>query len=812
MGRLPLSNQPDKHPALRKLNLPLKITGIVFWGMVLLAVIGSALLLTDIEDRIADNNHFAYQSALLSLSHIISHHQHVPAPPLKNKILNFGLLDTITGMQLLSETEKFVIGKYSSACQPKVAQLSSSTDDRLKNEYIVSICLPDEQEIIADYRKKILVVMAFLLMSFGYVLQLILKKLLTQPFRSIVYTANTILDGDTDSRFNEQRSDEFGFIAQFINKALDQQVQKTTELEGALKKIQETDDALHNERERATVTLNSLSEAVITTDNKCYIQSMNPSAEQLTGWGFKDAKDRPLKDILILKDDTTGEQIKLNPEKFLSEDNEGRCQIKARLDNGKVDIIDIDISVSTIFDDDKQTIGVVAVFQDITHAREMERRLSYQATHDWLTGLYNRQAFEGELKHSLETAWMNHDQHALCYIDLDQFKVVNDTCGHVAGDELIKQLAVLLKSKIRNTDVLARLGGDEFGIILPGCSLQQASKVVNQIHNAVKQFRFFWDEKTFEIGMSCGLVPITKDSTSATDIMTAADIACYSAKAKGKNNLYVIEEPGHDVQSRKRETNILVDLKDAITKNQFVLYYQSIVPVIHTNEKQLHLEILLRMKNKQGEVVSPGAFLQIAERYKMMIDIDKWVIVNLFKFIAEELDPNNNNYLFNINLSGATIGDPEMTDFIHQQLTDFAIPPEMICFEITETIAISDLNLALDFIVAMRQIGCHFALDDFGSGMCSFAYLKNLPVDYLKIDGSFVKEITNNNLDKELVSVVNSIGHLLGMKTVAEFVENDDIFNTLKSLDVDYAQGYGIHTPTELTADIIRTPALNKIS
>jgi diguanylate cyclase (GGDEF)-like protein/PAS domain S-box-containing protein len=439
-----------------------------------------------------------------------------------------------------------------------------------------------------------------------------------------------------------------------------------------------------------------------------------------------------------------------------------------------------------------------------TALRQSEQRLAWQATHDELTGLANRREFQQLVEVALSTAKTENQQHSLCYLDLDRFKIVNDTCGHAAGDELLRQVTALMRSQVRSTDVLARLGGDEFGLLLKKCPGPQAMAIANTLRQVIQEFRFDWKGQTFTIGVSIGVVTIGANTSNLMAALNAADAACYSAKNTGRNRVCYYQIDGQEATKHHNQIQWVPRLNQALEQNLFRLYYQAIVPVNPNEHHQEHYEVLVRLEDDVDGTVSPIAFIPAAERYHLMHLIDRWVIRTLFATQGQKYRDNwkscqqRQRYLYSINLSGATINDDDFINFVREQFHIYQIPPEVICFEITETIAITNLAKAAHLIKELRAFGCHFALDDFGSGVSSFGYLKTLPVDYLKIDGNFVKDIVNNPTDLALTEAVNRVGHAMGLKTIAEFVENDEILAKLKELGVDYAQGYGISKPLPL--------------
>jgi diguanylate cyclase (GGDEF)-like protein len=381
----------------------------------------------------------------------------------------------------------------------------------------------------------------------------------------------------------------------------------------------------------------------------------------------------------------------------------------------------------------------------------------------------------------------------LCYMDLDQFKVVNDTCGHLAGDELLRQLGSLLQKVVRKTDVVARLGGDEFAVLMENCTFDDAHRVTSLIQKEIEDYRFVWEGRSFRIGVSMGLVQITTKYTDFTEVLKLADVACYVAKEKGRNRIHVHYDDDEELAKRQGEMQWVNKVQDAIDENRFKIYAQLIEPLIGNENK--HYELLLRMVDEQGGIIPPGAFLPPAERYQLIVKVDMWMIKNALHIIR-----NNPGFLegvsfLSINLSGQSIANNDFLTFITENLRTLGEHSAKICFEITETAAISNLEQANEFINELKVLGCRFALDDFGSGLSSFGYLKNLKVDYLKIDGIFVKDIASDPIDHAMVKAINEIGQVMGMKTIAEFVETTEIKQILLTMGVDYAQGYAIHKP-----------------
>lgn len=460
---------------------------------------------------------------------------------------------------------------------------------------------------------------------------------------------------------------------------------------------------------------------------------------------------------------------------------------------------DVYLSAQTIFpiqDDFGNITHIVSIHEDITEEKRMSEQLSYYANHDDLTGLINRREFERRAKRLLSAMNKDREEHALCYIDLDQFKVVNDTCGHVAGDELLRQLSSVLESTVRKRDTLARLGGDEFGVLMEHCSLDGAHRVAESLHKTVQDFQFNWEGKIFKVGVSIGLTPITAMTLDITELLKDADAACYMAKEKGRNRIHVYHPEDTEIANRHGEMLWVSRIHQALADDLFCLYAQTIEAL--ESNKGNHYELLLRMIDEKGNIIAPGLFLPSAERYDLISKIDRWVIKNTFRELANHPQFLSRINFCSINLSGQSMADADFLNFVISQFDVSGIDSSKICFEITETAAISNLSTAIRFMSTLKGYGCYFALDDFGSGLSSFAYLKNLPVDYLKIDGMFIKDIVDDPIDHAMVKSINEIGQVMGMKTIAEFVENDVIKGMLKEIGIDYVQGYGIGKPLPL--------------
>jgi diguanylate cyclase (GGDEF)-like protein/PAS domain S-box-containing protein len=561
-----------------------------------------------------------------------------------------------------------------------------------------------------------------------------------------------------------------------------------------------TERALFQEKERAQVTLDSIGDGVITTDDEGKVVYFNPVAEQLTGWKLAEVQGLALRWAFNVVDAFTRKQIDHPAFDGSVEGATVNVYENVLLVNNDGRDFDIESSVAPIRNQTGESIGSVLVFRDVTQARELAKQLAWQAAHDQLTNLINRREFDLRLTRLLDSTKSSGDQHALLYMDLDQFKLVNDTAGHAAGDELLRQLADKLRSQIYGGDTLARLGGDEFGVLLEHRSLDEALKVANTLRKIVQDFRFICEGKTFEVGVSIGLAPITAHSGSPANLMSCADAACYAAKDKGRNRVNVYSPENIDLMQRQSEMRWVTDISKAFEEQRFCLYSQPILPLGKEQGDGRHCEILLRLIDVNGQIISPGTFLPAAERYGLMPVIDRWVIRTLFAAIMENLDhgESHSSRIFSVNLSGASLNDEFFPEFLRDQISHYRIPPAVLCFEITETVAISNLERVRRFMQELKQAGCRFSLDDFGSGMSSFAYLKDLPVDYLKIDGMFVKNMVQNPIDLAMVEAINRIGHVMGIQTIAEFVEDEAILEKLRALGVNYAQGYWVGRPAPL--------------
>ena len=547
---------------------------------------------------------------------------------------------------------------------------------------------------------------------------------------------------------------------------------------------------LLTEKERSQVTLASIGDGVIVTDKSGLIESINPIASALTKWLEKDAIGKPVADIFHTINEVT-RQAEPNPIDLVISNG-----VMPRIDKqtvlvGKSGIeTAIEGSAAPIIHDNDEIIGAILVFHDVTNSRKLSRELSWQASHDSLTGLVNRREFERLLDEAVDRVEMRNESHILLFLDLDQFKIVNDTCGHPAGDELLKQISSILEMRLRKSDTLARLGGDEFGVLLLDCSTEKGIEIAEGLRKIVEAFRFGWDNKTFRIGTSIGLVEIN-ETNDIKDIMRSADLACYEAKDQGRNRIHIYNNEQGEV--RESEMLWINRITDAFDNNRFELYVQ---PIVGGVDLQVHhYEVLLRMSLEDGTTVPPNMFIPPAERYGIMTSIDRWVISKAFEWLR---DNAMHETKLAINLSGASLGDTLLPGFIIQELERLNLQGNQVCFEITETTAIANLSQALQLIQQLKERKCTFALDDFGSGLSSFGYLKSLPVDYLKIDGSFVRDMVDDLIDHAMVQAIHQVGKVMGIETIAEYVENNDVITACQAVGIDYLQGYGVGKPAPI--------------
>jgi diguanylate cyclase (GGDEF)-like protein/PAS domain S-box-containing protein len=574
-------------------------------------------------------------------------------------------------------------------------------------------------------------------------------------------------------------------------------LRQTEKIEAALRA---TEAQVRVEQERAHVTLASIRDGVVSTDARGRVDYLNAAAVQMTGWTLSEAVGQPLPVVLRLVDANGVEPMPGVLQHLLRGGSPAASRREAQLVRRDGTRLALHESLAPIHGAHGEVLGVVAALRDVSQERAMAAQLRHQATHDGLTGLVNRTEFEARLAAALTARTGGAPAGVVLYLDLDQFKVVNDTCGHPAGDELIRQVASAVQASLRSSDTLARLGGDEFGVLLADCSLAAALGLAERIRACIEKLRFVWRERTFVIGVSIGAVAVDESFDSVAAVMSAADSACYLAKDGGRNRVRVYEPDDHQLRTRSGEMEWVARIAGALEESRFELYAQEMRPLAGGRS---HYEILLRLVDESGTLVPPMAFIPAAERYGMMGRIDRWLIARALADIGACLREGGAVATFGINLSGSSVADPGLLDCIAERLRAERIPPERICFELTETAAVTNLVAAARLMSDLKALGCHLALDDFGSGMCSFAYMRNLPFDFLKIDGSLIKHIQTDAINRAMVAAIHNVGRVMGAQTIAEWVEDDGVLHAVAAIGIDYAQGYGIHRPVPL-AEVLR--------
>ena len=611
---------------------------------------------------------------------------------------------------------------------------------------------------------------------------------------------NRVLGKDTPDqreRFELRRRTPDGEL-----QVLEVQVSRNdTVISGLLRDVTERftlERQLQKERDLSQLTLSSIGDAVITVDASGQIDYMNAEAQRLTGWDWRSAKHKTTHQVYQLYDEKTEERIPDPARKVLASGKQEPRTDQYVLKSRDGTSWPVQTTAAPILSQHGFTSGVVLVFHDVTLTRSLTQQLQRQANEDPLTGLPNRRAFEHQLTQLLER---DEGNHVLCYLDLDQFKVVNDTCGHLAGDELLRQLTNILGRIVRDSDTLARLGGDEFGILLINCSLDQALEATERLREGVYDYRFCWEEQVFSVGVSIGLVEVGIQATvkrDRTSALSAADAACFAAKEAGRNRVHVYTPKDDELMARQGEMQWFSRLQSALDENRLLLYCQPIA-AINDYQSPKHYEILVRLQ-ENDHIISPGAFLPAAERYNLIGQVDRWVVQKTLAWLQQNSTGQLPRGMVSINLSGLSLSDARFREDLYQWVQSAELPPGKLCFEITESAAISQLDSVVDFMTRMRTLHCLFALDDFGSGLSSFGYLKQLPVDFLKIDGRLVRDIVNDPVDRVMVQAINTIGKAIGIKTIAEFVESEAIATQLEAIGVDYVQGWYLGEPKPIVA------------
>ncbi len=575
--------------------------------------------------------------------------------------------------------------------------------------------------------------------------------------------------------------------------------QQVLAYEGTIADITErkrVEQAIFDEKERAQVTLQSIGDGVITTDREGRIEYLNPVAEQLSGWSGAEARGATIMEVLRLRDESTNAELENPLLRCLRDDKVVNFGEHSVLRNRLGQEIAIQDSAAPIRDRAGRTVGAVVVFRDVTKERRLKHALSFQASHDALTGLINRREFDNRLTSALHSAREGAVTHALLYVDLDQFKVVNDTCGHIAGDRLLRDVTSILQQQVRTADVIARLGGDEFGILAQHCSLEQAARIAEQIREAVHEYRFFWEQNSASIGASIGVVAITHESDSVASLMSAADIACYAAKDAGRNRVHIHDS--NEISGRHREMYWVSRVTRAVDENRLELYSQ---PVIATRADSPQLppfhELLVRMRDDDGGLVLPGEFIPAAERHNVVGAVDRWVVERAAMVLRQCLAAGREVPLLSVNLSGQSLVEREFLESVLTLVKD-PLVGRGLCFDIAESAVVGNMGPAVTFIDAVRARGCRVALDDFGAGLSSFHSLKKLPVDFLKIDGQFIGCLSDDLVDRSLIEAISKVAKALGIATIGERVESAETLACLTELGIDFVQGYQLARPAPL--------------
>jgi len=647
----------------------------------------------------------------------------------------------------------------------------------------------DTLALLPNVASNLLVLLFVALLLFGVALYAIARRT-TDPIHTLTRTipSSSLNDLKPIPASITRQKDEVGQLA-----ATFQDMQ--TDLRNSYERLREALGELEQQKTHLETTLHSIGDAVITTDNAGRVEYLNPAAEALLGWDQEQARDRHIREIYHGEQDR-GQLWELLETQCLK-GGATMPRNEQPIINREGERIFIEQSAAPIRDTGSGINGLIIVAHDVTREQILQQELLYKASHDDLTGLRNRVEFTRQLQEFINAARLDRKEHALLFLDLDQFKLVNDTCGHAAGDELLRRVGHILSGEIRRNDILARLGGDEFTIILADCTQDEATPIAEKIRQAVENFLFIWDNQRFNITTSIGLAPITADNMNQQKLLSLADAACYAAKHNGRNRVYRYDENDSLLSHHYGEVNWISRINQAIAEDRLELHFQTIEPLAEGNE-EFHLEILVRLRDETDRLIPPSAFIPAAERYNLMPTVDRWVISRTCDWFTRHPEAMAGIGIVSVNLSGETLNDRGFTEFVLGLFEQCRLPARKFCFEITETTAIGNLIVAQEFMSQMQEIGCRFALDDFGTGMSSFGYLKSLPVDFLKIDGIFIQNIATDPIDYAMVRSINDIGHLLGQRTIAEFVENADILERLNEIGIDYGQGYHFSRPAPL--------------
>ncbi|MEH6443803.1 MAG: EAL domain-containing protein [Oceanospirillaceae bacterium] len=774
---------------LRKDNLIAKrlIVGVVLFSTLLTLLTTSIQLYFDYRQSVEEINENLREIEVSSLPVIINSVWVVDHDQIQTQLESLVKLQGIEYLAILVDGKT----RWQTGRQKSVSVIEHRFELEYKRQNILQNIgtlqvLANLDEVYAQLFDRILVILAtnalktflvagFIILFFHYLVARHLYRLLEsfQKFRPQAVNTPLVLNRRKKS---ESPLDELDLLALAFN-----QLQENT---------RDSYNKLTNEKEKSQITLNSIIDGVIVSDESCLIEFMNPVAEALTGWTNKEAVGQSVSSVFKVLDETSDEEVPDLVKMAVSSGAIQYCRDESLLMSQFAENKAIKGSAAPIIDVDGKILGAVLVFHDVTSSRQLTQQLNWNASHDSLTRLANRREFERRLRLAIPSQANETVSHIILFMDLDQFKIVNDTCGHAAGDDLLRQLTLLLESQIRKSDLLARLGGDEFGVLLHDCSTEKGLQIAEKLRKIVDSYRFVWNEKSFRIGVSIGFVPVHVHD-SVKNYIHQADMACYEAKALGRNRIHVFQAEEGAV--KEAELEWVNRITEAIDKNQFALHVQ---PIMYAETLDVHhYEILIRLVSDNNQIIYPNEFIPPAERYGIMSNIDRWVINQTFSWLKTNAAHAPK---VAINLSGACLGEAGFCQFVSSHFEDGLVQGEQVCFEITETAAIANMSQALSLINSLKALGCSFALDDFGSGLSSFAYLKSFPVDYLKIDGSFVRDMVDDPIDLAMVQAIHQVGKVMNIATIAEYVENDALVSACQNIGINYLQGYGVGKPVPI--------------
>ncbi len=547
--------------------------------------------------------------------------------------------------------------------------------------------------------------------------------------------------------------------------------------------------------------MQSLGEAIVTTDTEGRLAYLNPAAEKLLGVGRAQALGRPLEDVVGLVDQNDRKNLSEPVREAVSGENGGPHSLNRRavlLGKASGEERAIELAASPLRNESGELAGAVILMHDVTELRGLHRQMSYQATHDALTGLVNRREFERRLDEATESARRGEAAHMLCYLDLDRFKLVNDTSGHLAGDSMLREVAKLLREAVRDSDTVARLGGDEFGMLLVGCPLDKARQIADDVCRSIATYRFVWHDRVFNVGVSIGLIEIGREAGTVEQLLAAADSACYTAKKEGAGRVNVYSARDEALARSTGEIEWLQKLQSAIKEERFALYYQPIVSAYGNETEGPSMEVLLRMLDETGAEIAPLEFVAAAERYRLMVSVDRWVVQTTLTALSRNAFQLARDRSVAINISAQTLADPAFLEFVVECLDSTGVAPDQVCFELSESAVIGNMESARRFVGVLHGMGCKFTIDDFGSGVASFSSLKSLPLDYLKLDGSFMRNLARDSVSQTMVTAMIKLARTLNFKIIAEQVEDSAALDVARKMGVDFVQGYVIARPAKL--------------